>query len=49
MSQFTEVERREVEVASQDLLKSDSIDKSDYISGIEDGLEQYYDTCSWSW
>ena len=46
MSQFTEVERLEAEVASQDLLKSDSIDISDYISGIEDGLEQYYDSCS---
>ena len=47
MSQFTEVERQEAaEVASQDLLKSGSIDISDYISGIEEGLEQYYDTCS---
>ena len=49
MSQFTEVERLEADVASQDLLKSDAIDISDYISGIEDGFEQYYDTRSWAW
>ena len=45
MSQFTEVERREVEVASQDLLKSDSIDISDYINGVEDGLEHLLKIC----
>ena len=36
MSQFSEVELLEAEVATQDLLRSESIDLSDYISENEE-------------